>query len=186
MPSGHCLNILLFWQRSTAALVFRVAPVRSLWRLFKHDPRKRTHVCFGKTSLAPSDELKHKCNIYGGVQESHNFDLATPRKPHLSVQVMEKTKQSLHLFVQVVEKTKPASFRTSHAGDGIGRGGWRTPRLLVHSRSINFFRSKFHSKTPNSVFWSLSLVNFNKAKATNNILTDSTSVKGAFMFEILF
>ena len=24
MPSGHCLNILLFWRRSTAALVFRV------------------------------------------------------------------------------------------------------------------------------------------------------------------
>ena len=25
MPNGHCLNILLFWRRSTAALVFRVA-----------------------------------------------------------------------------------------------------------------------------------------------------------------
>ena len=24
MPEGHCLNILLFWQRSTAALLFRV------------------------------------------------------------------------------------------------------------------------------------------------------------------
>ena len=24
MPDGHCLNILLFWRRSTAALVFRV------------------------------------------------------------------------------------------------------------------------------------------------------------------
>ena len=24
MPDGHCVNILLFWQRSTAALVFRV------------------------------------------------------------------------------------------------------------------------------------------------------------------
>ena len=24
MPSGHCLNILLFWRRSTASLVFRV------------------------------------------------------------------------------------------------------------------------------------------------------------------
>ena len=24
MPGGHCLNILLFWRRSTAALVFRV------------------------------------------------------------------------------------------------------------------------------------------------------------------
>ena len=24
MPDGHCLNILLFWWRSTAALVFRV------------------------------------------------------------------------------------------------------------------------------------------------------------------
>ena len=24
MPSGHCPNILLFWRRSTAALVFRV------------------------------------------------------------------------------------------------------------------------------------------------------------------
>ena len=24
MPNGHCLNILLFWRRSTAALVFRV------------------------------------------------------------------------------------------------------------------------------------------------------------------
>ena len=142
MPSGHCLNILLFWQRSTAALVFQVAPVWSLWRLFKHDPRKITHVCFGKTSLAPSDELKHKCNIYGGVQESHNVDLATPRKPHLSVQVMEKTKQSLHLSVQVVGGGGGGggSFQTSHAGDGIGRGGWRTPWLLVPSRSINFLR----------------------------------------------
>ena len=137
MPSGHCLNILLFWQRSTAALVFQVAPVWSLWRLFKHDPRKITHVCFGKTSLAPSDELKHKCNIYGGVQESHNVDLATPRKPHLSVQVMEKTKQSLHLSVQVVEKTKQSpifpckswrkqnkapSFRASRGGRRGGGG----------------------------------------------------------------
>ena len=26
MPDGHCLNILLFWRRSTAALVFRVGP----------------------------------------------------------------------------------------------------------------------------------------------------------------
>ena len=24
MPDGHCLNILLFWRRSTAASVFRV------------------------------------------------------------------------------------------------------------------------------------------------------------------
>ena len=24
MPDGHCLNILLFWRRSTAALVFRI------------------------------------------------------------------------------------------------------------------------------------------------------------------
>ena len=24
MPDGHCLNILLFWRQSTAALVFRV------------------------------------------------------------------------------------------------------------------------------------------------------------------
>ena len=30
VPSGHCLDILLFWRRSTASLVFRVAPVSSL------------------------------------------------------------------------------------------------------------------------------------------------------------
>ena len=27
MPDGHCLNILLFWRRSTAGLVFGLAPV---------------------------------------------------------------------------------------------------------------------------------------------------------------
>ena len=57
MPDGHCRNILLFWRRSTAALVFGFAPVsrpcsssplphwqfsvinlRFVWTLSKHSP----------------------------------------------------------------------------------------------------------------------------------------------------
>ena len=35
MPDGHCLNILLFWRRSTAASVFRVCTCFKV-QLFSH------------------------------------------------------------------------------------------------------------------------------------------------------
>jgi len=38
MPDGHCLNILLFWWRSTAALVFRVGGFHSSVPLFRIVP----------------------------------------------------------------------------------------------------------------------------------------------------
>ena len=42
MPSGHCLNILLFWRRSTASLVFRVgACLESSLFFFPHPPCPR-------------------------------------------------------------------------------------------------------------------------------------------------
>ena len=36
MPDGHCLNILLFWRWSTAALVFRVDACFTLLSPFSH------------------------------------------------------------------------------------------------------------------------------------------------------
>ena len=39
MPDGHCLNILLFWRRSAAALVFRVGTRFTLLYPFSTRPR---------------------------------------------------------------------------------------------------------------------------------------------------
>ena len=38
MPDGHCLNILLFWRRSTTALVFRVGACLEVSLFFPPSP----------------------------------------------------------------------------------------------------------------------------------------------------
>ena len=62
MPDGHCLNILLFWRRSTAALVFRVGAC-SVSRF--HSSVPLSHSSPSLIGLSPQWKLSNKNSSNG-------------------------------------------------------------------------------------------------------------------------
>ena len=69
MPDGHCLNVLLFWRRSTAALVFRVGACLEVSLLFPPYTLVPSLIC-----LLASVDIKQQ---YSFIQHSSRTPLTS-------------------------------------------------------------------------------------------------------------